>query len=75
MINNQQGENSLDVEHKVAKEREVIPPTSEEYQIPADSKIRKSGVTAQTITEPVTTLETGRGDQSKGAGEQEIEKH
>lgn len=71
MTDKQQGESSLEVEHKVVKERKVIPPTAEEYQTPADSKIRESDVTDQTIIEPVTTLEVRRRDQSEGADKQE----
>lgn len=71
MADKQQGESSLEVEQKVAKEREVIPPTTEEHQTPADSKIRNSGVTDQTVAESVTTSEVRRREQSEGAGKQE----
>ena len=75
MQDQQRDELPSEVEDRMSGEEKVTPSTSEGYQTPVDSEIRKTGVASQTDAESTAVPESGSSDQlTEGAGNQGTEK-
>lgn len=74
MQNQQRDELPPEIEEQ-SEEKKATLNTSEDYQTPVDSDIRKTGVAAQTDAKPTAVPESGSSDQlSEGGDNQGTEK-